>query len=369
MFCRHCGNKIADDSKFCQYCGGKVLDEDVNIESVDENSECGCCCDSKEETQTCECEVSETKAVEEMHESGCYCKVDTDVMEDNHECKCCCEENEACAKEDDLVEVEEIVDKTDETSEESREWYYVEAKDSKGPFSELEMKGFVESDVLNASSLVWKVGMQDWVKLSETELYEEPVKENEEAIWYYVENKDSKGPYTINEMNALIENETIKPMTYVWRSGMDDWKHMKETELFQETSSQTSSKMSASSNSTNLNITSRSIGLSIILSICTCGLYTFYWLYCIAKDINTIAKSQEKETGLDAGLVVLLSIVTCSLFLLYYYWKVGKILNELEYPNGNHPNDDGIVLILLGFFGLDIISYSILQSTINDFTK
>ena len=345
MFCKHCGNKIADDSKFCQYCGGKVLEE----ESVEEEThECECCCHKDEE------------------------------VEKIYECLC----------EDEAVEAEEIVDKIEEnkeeanietvqeecsSDEESKEWYYVENQASKGPFSESEMNEFVSSNVLSGSSLVWKIGMQDWVKLSETDLYVAPVTEDtmdEDAVWYYVENKDSKGPYTKAEMDSLIEKGLIKGNTYVWRSGMEDWKHMKDTELASNSSNDKCPvEPVVEFKNTNLNITNRSIGLAIILSICTCGLYTFYWLYCIARDINTIAKSQGKEETMDAGLVLILSIVTCSLFLLYYYYKAGKVLKELELPNGNHPNDDGIVLMVLGFFGLDIISYCILQSTINDFAK
>ncbi len=345
MFCKHCGNKIADDSKFCQYCGGKVLEEETKEVVEEETHECGCCCHQSEE-------------VEEIHEcEECSC----DDAEPIQECSC----------EDEAVEAEEIVDKTDEVVEETKEWYYVENRDSKGPFSESEMKEFISSNVLNGSSLVWKTGMQDWVKLSETDLYVEPVKKDtteEEAIWYYVENKDSKGPYTKAEMESLIQKGSIKGNTYVWRSGMEDWKHMKDTELASN-SEQHPVEPIVEFKNTNLNVTNRSIGLAIILSICTCGLYSLYWIYCIARDINMIARSQGKEEGMDAGLVLILSIVTCSLFLLYYYYKAGKILKELELPNGNHPNDDGIILMVLGFFGLDIISYCILQSTINDFTK
>ena len=29
MYCKHCGNEIADDSKFCQHCGGKQTEESV----------------------------------------------------------------------------------------------------------------------------------------------------------------------------------------------------------------------------------------------------------------------------------------------------------------------------------------------------
>lgn len=45
--------------------------------------------------------------------------------------------------------------------DEEKNWYYVENNDSKGPYSQDEMKGFMESGILSGNSFVWKTGMQD----------------------------------------------------------------------------------------------------------------------------------------------------------------------------------------------------------------
>lgn len=37
MFCKHCGNEIADDSVFCAKCGKKVKEENANPDSMGEN--------------------------------------------------------------------------------------------------------------------------------------------------------------------------------------------------------------------------------------------------------------------------------------------------------------------------------------------
>ena len=36
MYCKHCGQQIADDSKYCQHCGG--IQGDVSVTSSQENS-------------------------------------------------------------------------------------------------------------------------------------------------------------------------------------------------------------------------------------------------------------------------------------------------------------------------------------------
>ena len=35
MYCKHCGQQIAEDSKYCQYCGG--IQENVSVTSAQEN--------------------------------------------------------------------------------------------------------------------------------------------------------------------------------------------------------------------------------------------------------------------------------------------------------------------------------------------
>ena len=37
MYCKHCGKKIADDSKYCNFCGGKQ-DNPFNDTSVQQSS-------------------------------------------------------------------------------------------------------------------------------------------------------------------------------------------------------------------------------------------------------------------------------------------------------------------------------------------
>lgn len=56
--------------------------------------------------------------------------------------------------------------------DEEKNWYYVENNDSKGPYSQDEMKGFMESGILSGNSFVWKTGMQDWTHLKIQSLQE-----------------------------------------------------------------------------------------------------------------------------------------------------------------------------------------------------
>ena len=113
----------------------------------------------------------------------------------------------------------------------------------------------------------------------------------------------------------------------------------------------------------------KSIGLCVVLSLVTCGIYSIYWLYTIAHDLNDLCESQNQEKGAEPGLVVVLSIVTCGIYLLYYLWKAGKMVSSLTRSNGHHPSDDSIVLMVLSILQLSLVSYCILQSHINGFAK
>lgn len=108
-------------------------------------------------------------------------------------------------------------------------------------------------------------------------------------------------------------------------------------------------------------IQNRSIGMCILLSIVTCGIYLYYWLYCMAEDLNTASGTQD-TTG---GMVVLLSIVTCSIYLWYWLYKSGEKVDIIRARRGIPSSNSSIVYLLLGIFGLSIVSLALIQSELN----
>ena len=105
----------------------------------------------------------------------------------------------------------------------------------------------------------------------------------------------------------------------------------------------------------------RNIGVCVILSLVTCGIYHLYWIYCIGHDIYT-ANGEESRAGTD----LLLSIVTCGIYLFYMYYMHGKRLNDIRHKYGIPPRDDGILLVILAIFTAGIVSDCILQHTLNE---
>ena len=311
MFCKNCGHEISDDAKFCSNCGTKVeVDEDivVPVAVVD-------------------------KIEEEVNES----EVETN-------------------KEESLNE--------NESTTSVKEWYYVSNNDSKGSFSIDEMKAKITSGEISGNTLVWKASMKDWERLENTEL-NEFISTSTSNDWYYVENNDSKGPFSESDMKGFMDSGILTGNSFVWKTGMQDWERLKNTEL---TGNERVHVEPSFSFTTGV-VKEKSIGLCVVLSLVTCGIYGIYWLYTIAHDLNDLCESQNQEKGAEPGLVVVLGIVTCGIYSLYYLWKAGKMVSSLTRSNGHHPSDDSIVLMVLSILQLSLVSYCILQSHINGFAK
>ena len=101
----------------------------------------------------------------------------------------------------------------------------------------------------------------------------------------------------------------------------------------------------------------RSIALAIILSIITCGIYAFYWMYRINEELNQLAGNYQATSG---GAVVLFDIITCGIYGIYWAYKMGQNCGRL-----NGDSSSGILYLLLALFGFQIINLALFQDMIN----
>lgn len=106
----------------------------------------------------------------------------------------------------------------------------------------------------------------------------------------------------------------------------------------------------------------RSVGMCVVLSIITCGIYGWYWMYCIHEDMQIVC---DRPMSVSGGMVIVLTIVTCGIYGIYWSYKMGQFLDAAKgVPGGN----SGLVYLLLSIFGLDIIAWALMQSELNCFT-
>lgn len=105
----------------------------------------------------------------------------------------------------------------------------------------------------------------------------------------------------------------------------------------------------------------RSPALVIVLSLVTCGIYLFYWIYCVSKE----TKDFLGDETINPGLEVLLSVVTCGIYTLYWYYKYAKYQVDMCQRAGIAEVDNSVLCLILSILGLSIVSMAIMQNQLN----
>lgn len=109
-------------------------------------------------------------------------------------------------------------------------------------------------------------------------------------------------------------------------------------------------------------ITKREIVTAIILTIITCGIYGIYWFVKLNDEVNILCGDTSAPSG---GTVFLLSLITCGIYEIYWSYKMGGKLDNYMAQRGELSSDRSIIYLLLSIFGLDIITFALMQDTVN----
>lgn len=83
----------------------------------------------------------------------------------------------------------------------------------------------------------------------------------------------------------------------------------------------------------------------------------------MTEDTNRLSRDPGATSG---GIVILLSIVTCGIYLWYWMYKRGEILDRAKVERGLPSSNSGILYIILTIFGLGIVSYALIQNELNN---
>lgn len=89
----------------------------------------------------------------------------------------------------------------------------------------------------------------------------------------------------------------------------------------------------------------RSIVMYILLSLVTCGIYSYWFLYTMAQDANVVCAGDGKNTP---GLVqfILLSLVTCGIYGWFWYYSLGNRLAENAPRYGLTFTENGTTVLM-----------------------
>ncbi|WP_304683474.1 GYF domain-containing protein [Ileibacterium valens] len=370
MKCKNCGYENMDEANFCINCGTKIEKDESNSDdkvSLDLNKE-----------------ADQLITVDQNKEPV---SIDDDVEQNSN---------------------------SDEASDDqiTPEWHFVENKESVGPFKQSQMVEFYQQGRITDSTYVWTQGMSNWVHLADTSLmglineskaakeehYPEKTLDqiqketetfdtsyndysqsepNKSEDWFYVDNGKSAGPYSQEAMISLINNGVLNPASYVWKEGMNAWTRLDQSNLSAFIPRNTrSSDSDYSSSQTYQNqyetpisntVITHSVILYILLSILTCGIWYFVWVYMLARDINLIAARQQKPKGLDPVLSFILILLSCGVFQIFFFWKEENVLAQFRARNYQVQNQS-ILTGLLAIF-CPLASAAIIQDQLNCLIK
>lgn len=108
----------------------------------------------------------------------------------------------------------------------------------------------------------------------------------------------------------------------------------------------------------------RNIGLAIVFTMITCGIYGLYWLYKMTEEVHCLVGRRTTASG---GMVILYTLLSCGIYSFYWMYKMGETMTEVKMMRGMHADQNSALLyIVLAIFALGIVSEALIQSSIND---
>lgn len=94
----------------------------------------------------------------------------------------------------------------------------------------------------------------------------------------------------------------------------------------------------------------RSLVKYILLTIITCGIYSYWFLYKIAEDANIVCQGDGKSTP-GLAQFILLSLVTCGIYSWIWYYNLGNRLQEAAPKYGLNFQENGTTILMWFIFG------------------
>lgn len=100
----------------------------------------------------------------------------------------------------------------------------------------------------------------------------------------------------------------------------------------------------------------------VLLSIITCGIYAYYWLYVTMEDINNISE----RPVIDNPVLYLLLSIFCFPFMWIVWYRIDKELAMLAREEDIYYKENFVLWIIFTFFGVGIyVAEAQIQGAIN----
>ena len=88
----------------------------------------------------------------------------------------------------------------------------------------------------------------------------------------------------------------------------------------------------------------RNVGLAVILTIITCGIYALYWFIRLTDELSTLSR----DDSMDGGKALFFTVVTFGIYHLYWNYKIGQMMYAAQENAGIRATDRSIIHLLMG---------------------
>ena len=105
-----------------------------------------------------------------------------------------------------------------------------------------------------------------------------------------------------------------------------------------------------------MKVKERNIVVAILLTLVTCGIYGIVWAIFMARE--AVSVKDEKDDGI-LEIILMLFLPFIGFFL------AEKKLFDGCTAKGIAKNDNSIIYLILGLFGLGIVDYCMMQNDLN----
>lgn len=107
----------------------------------------------------------------------------------------------------------------------------------------------------------------------------------------------------------------------------------------------------------------KSVATCVILSIVTCGIYTWFWMYSLIKKMKTLCGEGDDMIG------EYLLLILVPYYNIYWVYNRGKKIAEAAARYGIQVTDNSVLYLILNICGFQIVSYAMLQNEMNNIGK
>ena len=110
-------------------------------------------------------------------------------------------------------------------------------------------------------------------------------------------------------------------------------------------------------------INKRRIGVCILLSIVTLGIYAIFWMYLLVKNVRAIKEDKSN------CILEMLCLIFVPFYALYWFVTRGNSIRQTYTKYDIYTGSNQIACMILGLFGLHIVAFAIMVIRKNAVSK